>query len=324
MISQKQFQQLHKERWDQTKQLVTTLQESRKVSAEEARALPSFFRKLCQDLGIAKERLYGIKLSNEINAMVMSLFHHLYRSRKTLAPWRFFTRSVPGAVQHNQHFLWVSIALFWIPFLLMACSGTWGLQWIQSLLGAEGMMNMDMMYGKDGDALAHGRETYGSDFMMFCFYIYNNVGIDFRCYAGGILFGIGTLFFTVFNGLMIGASAGYVEAVGDPQKFWTFVSGHSAFELVGLHLSSAAGFRLGWGLISPGNQSRLHSLMRSARHSLTLLGGAAFLTFLAACIEGFWSAHPHPATLKYSVGAVLWVLTLFYLFSGRRSWYERP
>ncbi len=325
MIPQKRFQEQNEARWRQTQQLIERLDQSKgALTREEARALPPLFRKICQEMGIAEERLYNSSLINRLNTMVMALFHHLYRQRRSIRPLRFMTHTFPGAFKHNLGLFWISVALFWVPFLLLAFSGHWGLDWIQALLGAEGMNSMDAMYGKDGDALEHGRETYGSDFMMFCYYVWNNVSIDFRCYAGGIFFGVGTLFFTLFNGLYLGAAAGYVEAVGDPTKFWGFVCGHSAFELVGLHLSSVAGLRLGWGLIAPGNQSRLTSLLRSARHSLVILGGAAVLTFLAAIIEGFWSAHPHPLALKYTVGAVLWIVTLGYLFSGRKEWYERP
>ena len=324
MISQKQFQELNKQRWAETEELSSKLTSGKRPTPLEARELPGRFRRICQEMGIARERLYGLKLTNRLNTMVMELFHHIYRSKSKLHPIRFLTRTFPGAMKHNLHFFWISVALFWLPFLLLATSGNWGMEWIQAILGPEGMMGMDAMYGKNGDALKHGRETYGSDFMMFGFYVQNNVSIDFRCYAGGVIYGIGTLFYTIANGVMIGASAGYVHAVGDPMKFWTFVSGHSAFELVGLHLSSAAGLRLGWGLVAPGNQSRLSSLVRNAKHSLVILGGAAILTFLAAIIEGFWSAHPNPAALKFTVGGILWVVTLIYIFSGRKEWYERP
>ncbi len=324
MISQKQFQKLNQNRWDDARQTVAQLGTKEGVSPKVARELPSNFRKICQEMGIARQRLYGTKLTAELNQLVMDLFHHLHRSKNRINPVRFYLRTFPGALQHNLHFFWISVVLFWGPFLLIACSGNWGLEWIQSILGPGQMHGIDQSYGVDGDALKHGRETYGSDFAMFCFYIANNVGIDFRCFAGGIFYGIGTLFFTVYNGIAIGATFGYVHAAGSPEKLYGFVAGHSAFELVGLHLSSVAGFRLGWGLISPGNQSRLSSLIRNAKESLVILIAAGTLTFLAAFIEGFWSAQPHPLSVKITVGAVFWVITLIYIFSGRKEWYERP
>jgi len=268
--------------------------------------------------------MYGAKLTNRLNNTVMSLFHHIYRGKNKITPIRFLTRTFPGAMKHNLHFFAIALALFWGPFLLLALSGNWGMEWIQSLLGPNGMYQLDASYGKSGDALKYGRETHGSNFYMFCHYVSNNVGIGLRTFTGGIAFGIGTLFFTLFNGLMIGASFGYVHEVGDPHKLYNFVAGHAAFELLGLNLTSAAGLRLAWGLIAPGNQSRAMSLLRSARHSLVILGGGAILIFLAAIIEGFWSAYPYRSSIKYSVGAFFWIITLAYLFSGRKEWYKRP
>ncbi len=323
MISRKQFQQMNEARWQESERCLQRLEQGEKLSAEEVRALPSLFRKVCQDLGLSGERLYGFSLTSRLNHLVMGGFRHLHRSRARLEPIRFLTRTFPGAFKHNLPLFWLSALLFWLPFCLLAFSGHWGLTWIQAIIGPDGMQAIDAMYGKEGDALKHGRETHGSDFMMFAHYIQNNVSIDFRTFAGGIFFGIGTLFFTIFNGLAIGAVFGYVQAMGDPVKLWTFVSGHSAFELVGLHIASMAGFRLGWGMIRPGQLTRMAALVKNARESLVLLGGAAVLTFLAAFIEGFWSGHPNPPMLKYGVGIFFWMLTIVYLAAGRREWYER-
>ena len=53
---------------------------------------------------------------------------------------------------------------------------------------------------------------------MTGFYVYNNVGIAFRCFATGVLFGLGSVFFLVYNGLTIGAVAGLVTAAGSRQE----------------------------------------------------------------------------------------------------------
>jgi len=40
---------------------------------------------------------------------------------------------------------------------------------------------------------------------------------------------------------------------------------------------------------------------------------------VAAFIEAFWSSNASlPIAVKYSVGAVMWILVLWYSFSGRR------
>ena len=96
---------------------------------------------------------------------------------------------------------WLCNAVFWLPFFAMMLSANHDIRWIQAVLGADGMASMEQMYGGKEEQLSHLRSEYGSNFMMFCFYIYNNVAIDFRIFAGGMAAGVGTLFFLLFNGL---------------------------------------------------------------------------------------------------------------------------
>ena len=75
---------------------------------------------------------------------------------------------------------------------------------------------------------------------MFCFYIMNNIGIDFRIYAGGILACLGTFFFLIYNGVFFGAVIAYIHIACEPQAFYTFVAGHSSFELIAMVISGMA------------------------------------------------------------------------------------
>ena len=61
-----------------------------------------------------------------------------------------------------------------------------------------------------------------------------------------------TIFFLVFNGIHIGAAAGYANYACNPESFWTFVAGHSSFELLGMVVAGVAGMRLGLGVLKPG------------------------------------------------------------------------
>jgi len=155
---------------------------------------------------------------------------------------------------------------------------------------------------------------------MYGFYIANNVRIDFQCFAGGILFGAGSVFFLLANGVIIGAAARYVTSVGGGVPFWSFVAGHSAFELIGAVLSGASGLMLGRGLLTPGPWPRRHALALEARRAVPLLIGAALLTALAAIVEAFWSPlQIVPPGIKYVVGISLWALTIVYLSRAGRD-----
>jgi uncharacterized membrane protein SpoIIM required for sporulation len=173
------------------------------------------------------------------------------------------------------------------------------------------------MYQPDGQIV---RES-DSDLMMFGFYVYNNVGIAFRTFAGGVLFGLGSIFFLVYNGLHFGAVAAYLEQAGLGGTFWPFVVGHAAFELPAIVFAGAAGLRLGLAVIAPGRQSRRRALLAAAARALPLVWGIAFLLLVAAFVEAFWSSTDTlPDAVRFAVGAVLWLAFFGYLAFGGRGW----
>ena len=64
---------------------------------------------------------------------------------------------------------------------------------------------------------------------------------------------------------------------------------------------------------------RTDALRLAAREALPLVIGAACMLVLAAAIEAFWSPRTEIApSVKYTVGGVLWLVTLAYFgFMGR-------
>ena len=174
------------------------------------------------------------------------------------------------------------------------------------------------MYGQGAEHL--GRRGADSDFQMFGFYIFNNVKIAFQMFAGGLALGLGTLFYLLFNGVVLGAAAGYVAGAGYGVSFYSFVAGHSALELSGLVLAGAAGLKLGAALVAPGRLTRRQALggcgPRRRRASCT----APQRCFVAAAfVEAFWSPRTTVAPrVKYGVGIAAWLLVVAYFtFAGR-------
>ena len=125
--------------------------EIEEITPDEARKLPSIFRKACQDLGFCEERVYGKQLTQTINHRVMSLYRHLYRDPKPFRPVHFYLRTFPGAFKSNLTLFWISAALFWVPFFATLALGEKGMVWYQAILGADNMHAMEQMYGHQGN-----------------------------------------------------------------------------------------------------------------------------------------------------------------------------
>jgi uncharacterized membrane protein SpoIIM required for sporulation len=121
--------------------------------------------------------------------------------------------------------------------------------------------------------------------------------------------------------VVIGTVTGYLVQAGLATNFFSFTSGHSAFELTAIVLCGAAGLRIGYALIAPGRQRRVHALRGAAQAAMPLVIGSAGMLVLAAGIEAFWSPRTElPPPVKYGFGLTMWLLTLAYFaMMGRRN-----
>ena len=282
--------------------------------------LPSAYRQLCQQLAIARYRRYSAALLARLNQLALRAYQQIYRAPQRRWPvvLHFLTADFPQRVRADAGLFWLCAALFYLPLLGMGLSVYQAPELIYSLLSPESVADLEAMYapGKSADD-----RNATDDVAMFGYYIYNNIGLGFRTFAGGILLGVGAAFMLLLNGVFIGAVSGYLTARGFIETFYTFIAGHGAFELTGIVLAGVAGLKLGWAVAAPGRFSRVDALRRAASGGVRLILGVVALLLLAAFIEAFWSSNRAiPAEIKYAVGIAGWLLVILYLtLAGRRA-----
>lgn len=283
--------------------------------------LPGSFRRLCHDLALARDRQYSARLVDALHRRVLAAHQRVYGAGGAglSVVFDFIGRGFPQLVRREWRCVLAAGLLFFIPILIMLATLQFYPEGVYLILSPEQVDQYQAMYSPTAKHLGRPR-TASTEWGMWGFYIANNVRIDFQCFAGGITFGIGAVFFMLYNGLMIGAVAGHLTQLGYIQTFWGFVSGHSAFELTGAVLSGAAGLKLGLALVAPGQRSRMAALKENARIAVGLVYGAATLTFLAAFIEAFWSpGRSVPFEIKVGIGIGMWLLTWAYLLLAGRG-----
>lgn len=281
-----------------------------------ATALPKLYRDLCGDYALAVSRHYSPGLIEELARLVRRAHRQLYRRRTALLGpvLGFMARGFPATLRRHAAVFWLAAGLLFLPMLVMgiACHGNPEL--IYSVMQGEQVGQLESTY--DPANRRPGRDPErdsADDFMMFGFYVMNNVGIGFRTFASGLLLGVGSVLILLLNGVSIGAAAGHLTRLDFGGTFWPFVSGHAPFELTAIAISGAAGLLLGKALIAPGPRTRLAALRANARDAVTLVGGAALMLLLAAVIEAFWSSGSAAPAVKYAVGALGWLLVALYL-----------
>jgi uncharacterized membrane protein SpoIIM required for sporulation len=285
------------------------------------REIPVRYRNLVRQLALARDRHYGADLVDRLEKLVLEGHQVIYgaRSGEKNSVLRFVRETFPRTVRK----CWRSVTVASLSFL-----GTLALviaiiqffpDFAYVLTSPEQLAQMQQMYDPANKRIA--LRSADTDVVMWGHYISNNVKIGFQCFAGGLLFGVGSLFFLLLNGLQIGAVAGHITHIGYIETFWGFVAGHAALELGGIVLCGAAGLQMGYALIAPGRRTRLESLKAAMPDAVTIVYGASTMIFAAAFIEAFWSSSRiPPVEFKYAVGIAFWVVLIVYLvFVGRSA-----
>ena len=316
-MTQLRFEQENGPRWDRTEALLQAAPLSR--PAPGLAELPKLHRQICADLALAQHRMYGASLGARLNDLAIRTRDTLTRGAAVDRPshWARLWGSCPRALRREAPLFWLNMLLFWGPFAALILAAYRDERWLFAVLDASTMEDLDGMYGGDSPS-DHLRGAFGSDFAMFAFYVQHNIGIGLRTIAGGVLATLGALGSTAQQGVLLGAAFGYVHHAGHTERFYTFVAGHSAFELMGLVICGVAGTRLGLAVLRPGPWARGESLRRAAQEALPLIYGGPLLVLLAAFVEGFWSASAAPPEVKWLVGLLLWLLLAAWLgLAGR-------
>lgn len=321
-MKQTQFEKRHLAGWQRFARQLATLERS-KLPARECEAFASQYRQICQQLALAEARGYSSNLIERLQQLALRGHQQFYRHRSHLGARciAFILAGFPQRVRREWRFVLAASLVFYGGLLAMGLLVYWVPELVYSVIDPAQVHSMEAMYDPDAQRLGRFAERGSSDdWVMFGYYVMNNIGIAFQTFASGLLFGLGSLFFLLFNGLMIGAVAGHLSEIGYGQTFWSFVVGHGAFELNAIVLAGAAGLKLGWALLAPGRHTRGEALRLAAQQAIQLLSGAALFLLMAAFIEAYWSSMTlATAGVKYTVGAGLWLLVLAYLtLAGRQ------
>ena len=283
--------------------------------------VPARYRRVCQQLALARSRGYSPRVVERLQALTQRGHAVFYRAPPP--QWRraleFFMADFPRLVRAQRGCLLAALLLFVVPLVGSFVAVQLSPELIYSVHAPEAVAEMEQMYDPADPKGKLGRES-GDDLAMFGFYVMNNVSIALRTFASGLLAGVGTMFVLVMNGLMIGGVAGHLQGVGHGDPFWRFVAGHSAPELTAIVLAGAAGLRIGLDLVAPGRRRRVDALIEGGKVGAKLCLGIFAMLVFAAFVEAFWSSIGWmPAWIKFTVGGVLWTLTLAWLALGGRS-----
>lgn len=315
MQSRDEFVAQRAHRWRELESLLTDKALHRQAPPIISR-IGVLYRMVCSDLMRARSLGLGSDVTGHLDALAGRAHNLLYGPKpyRLRGVWELVAYDFPRSLRKNWRYFLLSNALFYLPLAVGLLGAMASTEFSESVLPASMLRSMEEAYS---EGFSKGRGT-GTDAAMTGFYVYNNVGIAFRCFATGVLFGFGSMFFLIYNGLVIGAVLGHVIHVGYGHNILTFICGHGPFELTAIVISGAAGLKMGYALVRTEGTTRVASLRRAGPELFHLIVGAALMLFIAALIEGFWSPSSIAPEIKWAFSGLMSLLiTLYLLFAGR-------
>ena len=183
--------------------------------------IAALYRRACEHLALARARSYPAYLLDRLDRLTADAHQVIYQQREfgVGALWRLVSRDFPRAVRADAGYVWLATALLAVPSFVLAVLVYYQPDLILSVVDAATAAQFEQMYSSGAESIGRTRDA-GDDWTMFGFYISNNVGVAFQCFASGLAAGLGSMFFLVYNGALFGAVAGYLTERGLGDTFY--------------------------------------------------------------------------------------------------------
>jgi uncharacterized membrane protein SpoIIM required for sporulation len=302
------FVRARQPRWSELEQLIGRAGgRPERLGVSGVRRLAELYRASAADLSRARRTFPGDPLLAPLEQLVAGARSLLYVAE----PHRGSARDyVTGGYWRSVRRRRAWIALAWG---LLLGAGVPAMLWAHHDPGAaSGLIPVALRSGRQlHRAIGLGADQASS---LAVSIFLNNIRVTFFAFAAGIALGLGTAALLLYNGLLLGVVLGITWHGGHLLDAVELVVPHGVLELSCIAVSGAAGMRMGWALVEPGELSRLRALQAEALDAVQVVVATALFLVVAGCVEGFVTPHHLalvPALLVgFGLGGGYWALVL--------------
>lgn len=293
-----------------------------RLAENELDDLVTLYRQASSDLNYLQTHFRESRYTDYLNNLLSRCHTYIQVEGSPFLPRlkRFLIRSFPALLRQEKMLFLFSVAIFMAAFCFAYFSISLDAPW------SAGILDPGTRAALEENAAAMEEEGAVIPAAMQPFFagriVTNNIHVAFLCFAGGIIFGLGTVYVLAMNGFMLGAFAAIFSLHRRSLLFWTLILPHGIMELTAIFIAAASGLLLGRALLLPGDYSRRDSLRLAGRSAARLIGGTIPLFILAAVIESFFTPAKLPIAAKLSFAAFsAAALALYFLprWSGKKK-----
>lgn len=293
----------------------------RALADEDLMALPILYRSTLSALSVARETSLDLALIAYLEGLCARAYFFIYGVRTS--PWRrlrtFFLHDWPDAVRGLWRETLVSALLTLIGvaagYALVASSPEWFGALVPPGLaeGRDFSASREYLAGTLGGSGGKG----GLD-ILATFLFTHNSQVATLCFALGFAFGVPTALLLLQNGLMAGAFLALFAARGLGPDFAAWLLIHGTTELFAIIIAGAAGLRIGWAVVFPGEESRLAAATNAGRTAALAMAGVVAMLAVAGLLEGFGRQLIVARDLRFAVAATALAIWLAFYYRPRR------
>jgi len=310
--------------WRRLEAIVVTAETSsvRSLSDEDLLALPILYRGALSSLSVARETSLDLELVTYLEGLCARSYFFVYgvRTRAGERLRAFFAHDWPASVRAvwKETLAAALITLIGVisGFLLVGSDPSW----FQSFVPAE------LAGGRDFEASADSlRQTLyhdegASGLTVFATYLFtHNSQVCMFSFALGFAFGIPTAMLIIYNGAMLGAFLALFASRGLGFELGGWLMIHGTTEFFAIILAGAAGLKIGWAVVFPGEESRLAAAVAAGRTAALVMGGVIVMLLAAGLLEGFGRQLITDDLARYAIGLGALLLWLIYFYLPGRA-----
>jgi uncharacterized membrane protein SpoIIM required for sporulation len=244
------------------------------------------FVTLIDDLSYAKTFYPRSKVTRWINGIAAGIYQSIYKNKKEkysriLQFWRL---ELPLVVRKHHRIFGLTFSVFLIFVLIGIVSSNQDEGFLRIILGDE---YVDMTEDNINKGDPFGVYKDASPFTMFIRIAYNNIGVAFKMFVGGLTLGVFTTMAMWQNGLMLGSFEQMFFAKGLGFESIMVIWVHGTLEISAIVIAASAGYVLANGFLFPGTYSRLSSFKRGAKDAVKIIISLVPIFIVAAFFESY-------------------------------------
>jgi uncharacterized membrane protein SpoIIM required for sporulation len=248
------------------------------------------FIQITDDLAYAKTFYPKSKTTAYLNGLASKFHQSIYKNKsekgnRFISFWQF---ELPILFKTYQKQVMYSFIFFIVFCLMGALSAKYDDNFVRLIMGDAYIDQTNANIAK-GDPF--GVYKSQGEVVMFFGIAANNIYVSLVTFAAGIIFSVGSVYFLLRNGLMLGSFQYYFFSKGLGMKSVLVIWIHGTLEISAIVIAGAAGLVLGNSILFPKTFTRMVSLKKGAADGMKIAVGLVPIFIVAAFFESFVTRH---------------------------------